>query len=290
MTHSPDLVSIVIPCYKGSRFLAETIESCLKQTYREIEVIVVDDASPLNDAEIADGCAARDSRVRVVRREKNGGVSRAYNSGYAVAQGDYYTRLSQDDLFREDAVEIMLGACRLRRRTWDWSIATCRKSTKAAAGSPVNGNQAAPRETASSPDNALFPTQEVGLCVMWRRSVYEASAPSGRATTSPRTTTFTCGSRGSTAWPSVADEAPFFFRCHSSNNGTVSQMQQSAAYSLAQMSHAWATIKRHPARWRCWKGIVGCGLRIGVLKAKTRLLRKQPPSGARLDGTGEASQ
>ena len=63
---------------------------------------------PENDAEIADSCAARDSRVRVVRREKNGGVSRAYNSGYAVARGDYFTRLSQDDMFREDAIEIML--------------------------------------------------------------------------------------------------------------------------------------------------------------------------------------
>lgn len=102
------LVSIVIPCYKGSRFLAKTIESCLGQTYRDIEVIVVDDKSPQNDAEIADSYAAKDSRIRVVRRERNGGVSRAYNSGYAIARGEYFTRLSQDDLFREDAIEIML--------------------------------------------------------------------------------------------------------------------------------------------------------------------------------------
>ena len=218
----------------------------------------------------------------MVRREKNGGVSRAYNSGYAVAQGDYYTRLSQDDLFREDAVEIMLGrACRLRRRRWAWSIATCRKFDE-------SGRWLSRWNQANDPDNALFPTQEVGLCVMWRRSVYEDIGPFRLRYDFAEDYDFYLRVSRKYRLAKCGDEAPFFFRCHSSNNGTVSQMQQSAAYSLAQMSHAWATIKRHPARWRCWKGIVGCVLRIGVLKAKTRLLRKQPPSG--IDWTEPARQ
>ena len=110
------------------------------------------------------------------------------------------------------------------------------------------------------------------------------SAPSVRVTISLKTTTFTCGSRGTTALPSAGGRGPVFLPLPCLQNGTVSQMQQSAAYSLAQMSHAWATVKRHPARWRCWKGIVGCGLRIGVLNAKIRLRSLQtrvaadPPS------------
>ncbi len=181
---SQALVSIVIPCYKGSRFLAETIDSCLKQTYREIEVIVVDDASPENDAEIAESRAARDSRVRVVRRAQNGGVSRAYNSGYAVARGDYFTRLSQDDMFREDAIEIMLRC--LQEAPANVGLVYCDMQKVDENGRWLSRwNQADDPYAAdpdakpvSSPDeSALFPTQEVGLCVMWRRSVYEAVGP-----------------------------------------------------------------------------------------------------------------
>ena len=184
MTKVPELVSIVIPCYKGSRFLAETIESCLKQTYRDIEVIVVDDASPQNDTEIAAACADRDSRVRVVRRETNGGVSRAYNSGYEVARGEYFTRLSQDDLFREDAIEIMLR--HLQAAPPEVGLVYCDMQKVNENGRWLSRwNQAddpylaAPHaEIASLPDeSALFPTQEVGLCVMWRQSVFEAVGP-----------------------------------------------------------------------------------------------------------------
>lgn len=271
----PDLVSIVIPCYKGSRFLAETIESCLKQTHRDIEVIVVDDASPQNDAEIAAACADRDSRVRVVRRETNGGVSRAYNSGYAQARGEYFTRLSQDDLFREDAVEIMLR--RLQAAPPEVGLVYCDMQKIDENGRWLSRwNQAADpylaaphADIAASPDQSvLFPTQEVGLCVMWRRSVFEAVGPFRPRYDFAEDYDFYLRVSRKYRLAKCGDEAPFFFRCHSANNGTVSQMQQAAAYSLAQMSHAWATVKRRPTRWRCWKGIAGCGLRIGILKAK----------------------
>jgi glycosyltransferase involved in cell wall biosynthesis len=284
----PDLVSIVIPCYKGSRFLANTIDSCLKQTYRNVEVIVVDDASPQNDAEIAAACAARDSRVRVLRREANGGVSRAYNSGYAVAGGEYFTRLSQDDLFREDAIEIMLRT--IQAAPPDVGLVYCDMQKVDENGRWLSRwNQAEDPyvpgcsfESEQRQEQALFPTQEVGLCVMWRRCVHLAMSPPARSAKRaseaigpfrPRydfAEDYDFYLRVSRKYllAKCGDEAPFFFRCHPSQNGTVSQMQQSAAYSLAQMSHAWATVKRRPTRWRCWKGIVGCGLRVGVLRAK----------------------
>src|SRR5437868_315064 len=99
------LVSIVIPCYKGEKFLAQSIESCQRQTYPNIEILVVDDASPDRCAEIAADFADRDPRIRVLRRPQNGRVSRAFNTGYEAACGEYFTRLAQDDVFCDDAVE-----------------------------------------------------------------------------------------------------------------------------------------------------------------------------------------
>jgi glycosyltransferase involved in cell wall biosynthesis len=255
------MVSIVIPCYKGSRFLAKTIESCLKQTYRDIEIIVVDDASPQNDAEIAYAFAAKDDRVRVVRREKNGGVSRAYNSGYAIARGEFFTRLSQDDLFREDAIDIMLRHLQAAQPEVGLVYCDMQKVDQ-------DGNWLSRWNQADDPDNALFPTQEVGLCVMWRRSVYEAVGPFRPRYDFAEDYDFYLRVSRKYRLAKCGNEAPFFFRCHSSQNGSVSQLQQSAAYSLAQMSHAWAIVKKNPARLACWKGIVGCSLRVGTLKAK----------------------
>src|SRR3954470_14326108 len=103
----PNLVSIIIPCYGGARFLPEAIESCLRQTHRELEVIVVDDSSPDDSAAVAQSYAASDSRVRLIRRPQNGGVSRALNTGLEAARGAYLTRLAQDDLFDESAIGVM---------------------------------------------------------------------------------------------------------------------------------------------------------------------------------------
>jgi len=90
------LISIVIACYRGDRFLAEAIESCLKQTYQNCEIILVDDASPDRCAEIAEGYAQTDSRLRVVRHPTNGRASRAFNTGFESACGEFMTRLAQD--------------------------------------------------------------------------------------------------------------------------------------------------------------------------------------------------
>ena len=70
------LVSIITPCYNGGRYLADTIESVLGQTYAHWEMIVVDDGSTDDTPQIAEGYAVRDGRVRVIRQE-NGGTARA---------------------------------------------------------------------------------------------------------------------------------------------------------------------------------------------------------------------
>jgi glycosyltransferase involved in cell wall biosynthesis len=95
MDHSKPLVSVVIPVYNGERYLAEAIQSVLDQTYRNFEVIVVDDGS-------TDGSASVVKRygetIRYIH-QSNGGVCKSRNTGIAVAQGDYLAFLDQDDLW-----------------------------------------------------------------------------------------------------------------------------------------------------------------------------------------------
>jgi len=249
------LVSVVIPCYKGSRFLAQAIESCLNQSHRELEVIVVDDASPENDAEIAEGYAARDNRVRVLRHAKNGGVSRAYNTGFAAARGEFFTRLSQDDVFRADAFEIMVRYLQAAPQDVGLVYGDMQKVDQ-------DGRYLSTWYQSPDPEKALFPTQEVGLCVMWRRSVHEMVGPFRPFFDFAEDYDFYLRVSRRYRLAKCGNEAPLFFRCHPNQNGTVSEMKQAVSYSLAQMAHNGAIIREHPLRLRPWKGIIGGAARV----------------------------
>jgi glycosyltransferase involved in cell wall biosynthesis len=163
---SAPTVSIIIPCYKGERFLAEAIESCLRQTHADLEVIVVDDSSPDRCAEIADDFARRDPRVRVLRRGQNGGVSRAFNTGFDAAKGEYLTRLAQDDLFMPEAVAIMAGYLTSHPET---GLVYCDELRIDEGGKVICERQK------PGPETALTEGNGVGMCAMWRRSVWEQS-------------------------------------------------------------------------------------------------------------------
>jgi glycosyltransferase involved in cell wall biosynthesis len=95
------MVSVVIPCYNQAHFLGEAIESALSQSYPLFEIIVVDDGSPDNTAEVA----ARYPEVRYVRQD-NQGVSVARNSGLARSGGAYIVFLDADDRLLPGALEV----------------------------------------------------------------------------------------------------------------------------------------------------------------------------------------
>lgn len=99
-------VSIIIPCYNGERFLAESINTALEQTYASKEVIVVDDGS--TDASPAI-MAAYGERIRVVR-QANAGLPAARNAGIKVASGEFFAFLDADDYWSPDFLEKMVGA------------------------------------------------------------------------------------------------------------------------------------------------------------------------------------
>jgi len=90
------LVSVVVPIYNVELYLKECVDSILSQTYKNIEVILVDDESPDLCGKICDDYAAMDGRIKVVHK-KNGGLSDARNAGMKVATGDLITFVDSDD-------------------------------------------------------------------------------------------------------------------------------------------------------------------------------------------------
>lgn len=104
-------VSIITPCYNGERFIAETIESVLAQTYAHWEMIIVDDGSADRTAQIAAEYAAKDGRVRVLR-QPNGGTASARNRALREADGRYIALLDADDLWEPDFLERQLAFMR----------------------------------------------------------------------------------------------------------------------------------------------------------------------------------
>lgn len=103
------MVSIILPIYNVERYLEKCIDSILAQTYKELEVILVDDGSPDGCPEICDKYSAQDSRV-VVIHQKNSGVSRARNAGLETARGEYIGFVDPDDFVVPEMYEEMVNA------------------------------------------------------------------------------------------------------------------------------------------------------------------------------------
>lgn len=91
-------VSFILPIYNVEKYLGECVGSLLQQTYRDFEVVLIDDGSPDNSPALCDAYAEKDSRVRVVHKQ-NGGLSDARNAGLAVAKGDYVIFVDSDDFW-----------------------------------------------------------------------------------------------------------------------------------------------------------------------------------------------
>lgn len=103
-------ISIIVPVYNVEEYIHRCIDSILAQTFKEFELILVDDGSPDQSGKICDEYARNDNRIRVIHK-KNGGLSDARNAGIAVAQGDYFGFVDSDDYIESDMYEELLEAC-----------------------------------------------------------------------------------------------------------------------------------------------------------------------------------
>ena len=101
-----NLVSIIVPIFKVEKYLKRCIDSILNQTYRNIEIILIDDGSPDNCGKIADEYALKDKRIKVIHKE-NKGVSQARNDGIKLSKGEYIAFVDSDDYVEKNFIEIL---------------------------------------------------------------------------------------------------------------------------------------------------------------------------------------
>jgi len=102
------LVSIIIPTYNRASFVGTALEACLAQTYRNLEIIVVNDGSPDNTAEVVQSWVEKDARIRLINKNPNEGLPRGLNTGFQHANGAFWTWTSDDNTFLPHAIETMV--------------------------------------------------------------------------------------------------------------------------------------------------------------------------------------
>ncbi len=162
LSNSAPLISIVLPTYNGSRFIAASIESCLKQSYGHFELIVVDGGS--TDETLAIVASFADARIRVLQQTDNSErLPGALNFGFAHASGKLYTWAQDDDVYMPEAIEVLVAALLAQPEaglayTGMWFI----DEQGQVIGEPTLG-----------PPEHLYWTNSIGHCFLYRRSVAE---------------------------------------------------------------------------------------------------------------------
>ncbi|MDR1569370.1 MAG: glycosyltransferase, partial [Oscillospiraceae bacterium] len=105
-----ETISVIVPIFNVELYLKRCVDSILAQTYKNLEIILVDDESPDACGAICDDYANMDERVRVIH-QKNGGLSAARNAGLDIATGAYIGFVDSDDYILPEMYEKLLNAC-----------------------------------------------------------------------------------------------------------------------------------------------------------------------------------
>src|SRR3989338_315885 len=162
MAEGSPKVSIVLPTYNGAKYIRQSIESCLDQTYKNIELIIVDDASTDETPKIVKSYA--DTKLVYIRHEKNMKLPAAFNTGFSRASGDYLTWTSDDNYYDTAAIGKMIGF--LQDNACDFVYCDYYK---------VKEGTSSEKKIMHLPDSLkLSVRNEVGACFLYSRAVKEA--------------------------------------------------------------------------------------------------------------------
>lgn len=103
-------VSVIVPVYNVERYLEKCLDSIINQTYKNLDIILVDDGSPDGCGLICDNYAAKDNRITVIHQQ-NGGLSAARNAGIKASTGEYLSFIDSDDYVQSHFIERMVEIC-----------------------------------------------------------------------------------------------------------------------------------------------------------------------------------
>lgn len=160
-TEPDPTVSIVLPTYNGTRYIRQSIQSCLEQSYAHLELIVVDDGSAVDMRSIVGEFA--DHRIRYIRHQKNQGLPATLNTGFAAATGSYLTWTSDDNYYAPHAIARLAQFLR-RYRHVDFVYSSQFIVDESQQGST--------RVRHALPPSDLKRQNNIGGCFMYRRQVY----------------------------------------------------------------------------------------------------------------------
>lgn len=157
------LVSIVLPTYNGERFIAESIDSILKQTYDNWELIIVNDCSTDGTIDVVERYLSKDSRIRLINNARNMKLPSALNVGFENSEGDYLTWTSDDNCYYPTAIEEMVNEL---ERFKDVSLVY--------ADCDITNEVREIVDTAflSKPENIVL-GNNIGACFLYTREIFE---------------------------------------------------------------------------------------------------------------------
>lgn len=159
-----DLISIVLPIYNGEKYMKQSIDSVINQTYANWELLIVDDGSTDNTAAIAREYAEKDNRIKYYKNPQNMRLPKTLNRGFSLATGDYLTWTSDDNYYYPTALEKMYTT--LVRQNAEFVFASC----------DVIDDLGRVVECIMVSDRArklIVGSNPVGACFLYSRKVYE---------------------------------------------------------------------------------------------------------------------
>ena len=115
------LVSIIMPLYNSEKFLSSSIESVVKQTYKNWELIIVDDRSTDNSLQKAIEYMKKDNRIKIIKLQENSGPAIARNTGIEAANGKFIAFLDSDDMWLPDKLELQLNFMRKTNASFSYT-------------------------------------------------------------------------------------------------------------------------------------------------------------------------
>lgn len=160
-----DLISIVLPIYNGEKYMRQSIDSVLAQTYQNWELLIMDDGSTDQTASIAQEYVIQDARIHYFKNPRNLQLPRNLNRGFSLARGNYLTWTSDDNYYYPKALETMHSA--LKEQKKEFVFASC----------DVIDGEGKIVECIMVNDHAIkniVGSNPVGACFLYTRHVYES--------------------------------------------------------------------------------------------------------------------